>query len=129
MSKPRVIIESPLSGDFPRNQRYARLCAIDCARRGEAPYASHLLCTQFLNDADPEDRKLGMAIGSAWSEAGEKRAVYTDLGVSGGMSAGIEEARYQGQEIEYRTLPEELMARLDAPGPAYAETDGSRTTK
>ena len=42
MGMKRVIIESPYSGDIPRNLLYARLCVFDCLQRGEAPYASHL---------------------------------------------------------------------------------------
>ncbi len=117
----RVVIESPLSGDFARNVRYARLCGLDCIRRGEAPYASHLLMTQFLDDADPEERRVGMEAGFAWGEAGELVAVYVDLGISGGMKAGIAKAEARGLPIETRTLPADLMVRLDAGPPTKTE--------
>lgn len=120
----RVVIESPLSGDFARNIRYARLCAIDCLRRGTAPYASHLLYTQILDDARPEDRKLGMEAGFAWNGAAELAAVYTDLGVSGGMRAGIAVHEKRGTPVEYRTLPPELMAELDAGDNEIRPTEG-----
>jgi hypothetical protein len=113
----KVVIESPLSGDFARNVRYARLCGLDSIRRGEAPYASHLLMTQFLDDALPEERTLGMEAGFVWGEVGEIVAVYTDLGISGGMRAGIEKAKARGQSIEHRTLSPELFARLDVGPP------------
>lgn len=116
MLKPakRVVIESPLSGDFARNIRYARLCGLDCIRRKEAPYASHLLLTQFLNDAVPEDRALGMTVGFTWGVAADLVAVYTDLGISGGMRLGISKAEENGIKVEHRTLPGELLALLDA---------------
>jgi hypothetical protein len=37
-------------GDLRRNIRYAQLCVLDCLQRGEAPFASHLLYTQVLDD-------------------------------------------------------------------------------
>lgn len=109
----KVVIESPLSGDFARNIRYARLCGLDCIRRGEAPYASHLLMTQFLDDALPEERKVGMGAGFEWAKAGELVAVYQDFGISSGMQMGIDNAKQRGQTIEYRNLPDSLMALLD----------------
>jgi len=111
----RVVIESPLAGDLHRNIRYARLCALDCIRRGEAPFASHLLMTQFLDDTVPEQRRLGIDTGLAWAAVGDVRAVYEDLGVSTGMLAGIESAMLIGQPIERRKLPGDLMAMLDGP--------------
>ena len=121
----RVVIESPLSGNFSRNVRYARLCLIDCLRRGEAGYASHLIYTQILDDARPEDRALGMAAGFAWNEAAELAAVYLDLGPpSRGMLAGIETHRARGTPIEERKLPADLMAELDAVGANVRPTEG-----
>lgn len=117
----KVVIESPLSGDFAKNIRYARLCALDCVRRGEAPYASHLLLTQFLNDATPEERKAGMEVGFEWAKAGEVVAVYQDLGISAGMYMGIENAVFRGQKLEYRNLPQDLMGKIDEGVPTKTE--------
>lgn len=109
-----VVVESPLSGDFARNIRYARLCCLDCINRGEAPYASHLLLTQFLDDRDPSHRKLGVACGFTWARGIHiTRVVYTDLGISKGMQAGIVEAAKESQKIEFRELPLALMAKVD----------------
>jgi len=101
-----VIIESPYAGDVKRNEEYARACMADCLRRGEAPYASHLLYTQpgVLDDTIPAERKLGMKAGFAWAAAASKRVVYTDLGMSRGMQAGVTSGEKLGQTIEYRTL-------------------------
>lgn len=117
MAQLKVVIESPLSGDFARNIRYARLCALDCVRRGEAPYASHLMFPQFLNDSTPTERRLGMEAGFTWGECGDLRAVYVDLGVSRGMEEGIQKARDLGQTFEFRNLPAELFALLDVGAP------------
>lgn len=113
MNRVRVVIESPLSGNFQRNIRYARLCMIDCMRRDEAPYASHLLLTQVLDDMSPEERKRGMEIGFAWGAVGELAAVYQDLGISGGMKQGIALHEKNGIPVVYRVLAQDLMAKLD----------------
>lgn len=122
----RVVIESPLSGNWDRNIRYARLCMVDSFRRGEAPYASHLLYPFILNDEIPFDRKLGMQAGFAWGEAAELAAVYIDLGdPTPGMRAGIDHHQYQGTPIEFRYLSTDLMELLDKPaGNAVRPTKG-----
>lgn len=116
MSMKRVVIESPLSGNWDRNIRYAKLAMVDSFRRKEAPYASHLLYPFILNDEIPFDRKLGMAAGFAWGETAELAAVYIDLGeLTPGMRAGVEHHQYQGTPVEFRHLPADLMALLDNP--------------
>ncbi len=122
----KVVIESPLSGDFARNLRYARLCALDCINRGEAPYASHLLMTQFLDDRNPEHRKLGMEAGFAWGEAADLVVVYRDLGISAGMKLGIDRAEASGKPFAFRRLPADLLARLDDGPPAQTPGMGGR---
>lgn len=106
----RVVIESPLSPSngfsFEDNQEYARRCMKDSLNRGEAPYASHLLYTQMLDDFDPEERKLGMEAGFLWGEAAPTVAVYTDRGMSSGMIEGIKRAQARGARIEFRSLGE-----------------------
>ncbi len=101
-----VIIESPYSGDIVTNVKYARACMKDALRRGEAPYASHLLYTQegALNDLDLAERALGIEAGLAWGARADATVVYTDLGISLGMQLGIEHADSVGRTVEYRTL-------------------------
>lgn len=110
MEKKLVIIESPFAGDVERNIKYARACMRHSILLGEAPIASHLLYTQdgILNDDDPEERKLGIEIGLAWGKLAELTAVYTDLGMSKGMTLGIERAKSEGREVEYRSINESL---------------------
>lgn len=102
-----VILESPYAGDVERNERYARACLRDCLKRGEAPFASHLLYTQpgVLDDTDADERKLGINAGLALGSCLDRTVVYTDLGTSTGMSYGIAAAEKAGRQIEYRTLP------------------------
>lgn len=101
----RVIIESPYAGDVARNTRYARACMLDSIRRGEAPYCSHLLYTQVLNDLDRLERRLGIEAGLLWGQAAHKTVVYIDFGISDGMWHGIRRADEEGREIEFRILP------------------------
>jgi hypothetical protein len=48
-----VIIESPYAGDPDGNLAYARAALADSLARGEAPFASHLLYPQVLDDMIP----------------------------------------------------------------------------
>ncbi len=101
-----VIIESPYAGDVDANVDYARRCVKDALQRGEAPIASHLLYTQpgILDDNKPDERELGIEAGLAWRRVADKTVVYTDRGISKGMSYGILLAEDAGIPVEYRTL-------------------------
>lgn len=103
----KVILESPFAGDIEKNIHYARRCVHDCLLRGEAPLASHLLYTQpgVLEDGIPEQRALGISAGLAWVAVADGSVVYTDLGISKGMEAGIAAAKACGVSVEYRNLP------------------------
>lgn len=103
-----VAIESPWRAatlyEQLRNRRYILDCVSDCLRRGESPYASHLMLTEVLDDADEAQRNTGLWAGFEWSRKAEARVVYTDLGVSAGMELGIKHAADIDQVTEYRTL-------------------------
>jgi len=101
-----VSIESPYAGNVEENEKYARECMRDSLLRGEAPYASHLIYTQrgILDDTKPDERKLGMEAGKKWEIHAELTAVYTDLGISGGMEWGVDQARSVGRPVEYRSI-------------------------
>lgn len=101
-----VILESPYAGDVEANTEYARACMRDCFRRGEAPFASHLLYTQILDDNLPLDRRLGIEAGLDWARVARATVVYTDRGISSGMIMGIHCAEVQNRPVEYRTLGE-----------------------
>lgn len=103
----RVILESPFAGDVDRNVKFARAAVRDCLMRGESPIASHLLYTQpgVLDDNHPEERQLGIEAGLAWGAEAEATVVYQNLGISRGMTKGIDRARTEGRQVEFRTLP------------------------
>ena len=99
-----VIIESPYAGDVEANVTYARAALADSLRRGEAPIASHLLYTQpgVLDDAVPEERRLGINAGLAWGRVADATVVYVDRGITPGMEQGIERARREGRAVVIR---------------------------
>jgi hypothetical protein len=103
-----VIIESPHRSDkyFERLDKllYARECVRDSLARGESPFAAHLLYTQVLNDAVPEDREIGIRAGLCWAARADLTAAYADLGISDGMAAGIADARRVGRPVEMRFI-------------------------
>lgn len=101
-----VILESPYAGDIEANVKYARACIRDSLARGEAPIASHLLYTQpgILKDDVPSERQWGIDAGLAWGAVAHATVIYTDRGISKGMSYGIAAAEEAGRPIEFRAL-------------------------
>lgn len=100
----RVIVESPYAGDVYRNFQYALACMRDCLARDEQPFASHVMYTAVLDDTIPEERAKGIAAGLAWAAVATETVVYTDLGISPGMRAGIEHADACGRPVVFRQL-------------------------
>ena len=104
----RTTIESPLAAPTPegfrRNIRYAQLCMLDSLKRGEAPYASHLLYPQVYDDLDEDQRRVGMTAGHEWLQVAELVALYIDLGVSKGMTLAESVAFRYGKPTTHRRL-------------------------
>jgi len=109
-----VVLESPFAGNVRRNLAYAKLCLKDCLLRGEAPIASHLLFTQpgILDDDKPEERKLGIEAGLAWTEVADLQVFYDDFGMSKGMMGAIKHAQEIGAPTEFRKLNPAMVAKL-----------------
>lgn len=119
----KVILESPYAGDVQKNIEYARRCMADCLKRGEYPFASHLLYTQegILDDNIPEERDLGMLAGHDWAKHADKTVVYIDLGVTPGMIRGINHAHACKRKVVFRhfeprksCLKEELKESINS---------------
>jgi hypothetical protein len=100
----RVVIESPFAGDVEANREYLHRCCLDSLRSGESPYASHGFFVYFMDDLKPEERQLGINAGLAWADAAELVAVYTDRGISPGMSYAIRRHEANKRPIEYRSI-------------------------
>ena len=104
----RVVIESPYGSEDPtivqRNIEYLRRCILDSLGREEAPFASHGLYPQVLNDQDPFERELGIKAGFVWGSVANFVAVYKDYEVSKGMMRGIMHAHRHKIPIENRRI-------------------------
>lgn len=103
-----VVVESPYAGDIPNNLTYARRCLRDCIARSELPFASHLLYTQVLNDAELSDRERGIRLNLEMITRCDYVVVYSDLGESPGMLQAINHAKLLDKSIHYRYLDEHL---------------------
>lgn len=101
---PLVVLESPYAGEVEANLAYARRAAFDCAQRGEATQASHLYYTQFLNDAVPEQRRLGISLGLAWVRVADYSVFYTDRGWSNGMLSALNTSWFGRKKVLIRAL-------------------------
>lgn len=99
-----VIIESPFAGDMENNRQYAINACADSFRRGEMPFASHLLYPQILNEMKKEERELGIQAGYKFWLLAKCIAFYIDRGWSPGMLRAKERASNLGYIIEERTI-------------------------
>lgn len=103
-SRTCVILESPFAGDVERNRAYLQRCIRDSIERGEAPFASHQMYTNALDDNNTIERALGLACGLAWLEKADLMVVYNDYGISPGMAFAIRAAKGFVVDIEYRKI-------------------------
>lgn len=109
-----IVIESPYGTNpdgtradpetVQRNVEYAKQCMLYVINLGYAPYASHLLFTQVLNDATPAERLLGITAGFEWGNHADEVYVFEDYGISPGMRLGIERARAAKQPVTFISL-------------------------
>jgi hypothetical protein len=110
----RVVLESPFRpmGDSEEqrifsalmNRLYLRLALYDSLSRGEAPFASHAIYTQALDDAVGSERSWGIKSGFAWGECASRFVVYEDLGVTPGMIQGMSFAEGEDIPVERRQM-------------------------
>lgn len=109
----RVCVETPLRGEVERNVLYADMCMLDCIERGEAPFLGHLLYPRVLNDQVPELRTAGIAAHLSWLLVADAVVVYTDLGVTAGMSAALDLAAECRKPYEFRVLSGDWLERAE----------------
>jgi hypothetical protein len=93
MNGKATIVISPYRATLERSigahvERAEALCLL-LARAGVPTFASHLYATQFLNDANPQEREAGIAISKCWIERADRLAIWDPWGVSPGMAAEI----------------------------------------
>lgn len=117
-----IIIESPFASHIQAQEVEYRDYALKALRHSlyndEAPFASHLLYTQVLNDATPIERKLGIAQGFAWKHCRSGSslvltAFYIDYGVSPGMRIALAYCKEQDLPFIFRSIGK--MSEADTP--------------
>jgi len=103
-----VAIKSPYAANakhtVEEHVAYARECMLDSLKRGEAPFASHLLYTQVWDDNKPSERNAGIAAGIEMSRRLDLRVFYIDFGWSRGMLLAKEVYDRDGFHYEVRQL-------------------------
>jgi hypothetical protein len=109
----KVVIESPYKAtdaySIEQHKRYLEFAMQDALRRGEAPFASHMLYTDVLDDDNAVERSQGIQAGLIWGECCDYVAVYRDMGISSGMKLGMDHWDKLGKRVEWRTIAHELF--------------------
>ncbi len=100
--RPLVFICSPFAGDMEGNAKRAREYSRFAVSEDCIPIAPHLLFPQFLEEADPAQRALGISFGLVLQSMCREMWVFGDT-VSKGMAVEIEKAGERGIPIRYFT--------------------------
>ena len=100
--RPIIYICSPYAGDIEKNVNAARGYSRFAVDKGFIPIAPHLLFPQFLNDADPDERELGLFFGNVLMSKCSEVWVFGET-ISTGMIAEIDRAKRKNQHIRYFT--------------------------
>lgn len=126
----RICIESPLSGDFVKNIEYARRCMRFVLDLEYAPFVSHLLYTQVLDDRIPAHRGLGIEAGLAMGDSCDARWFFLNGGpMSRGMLAAWDRADSMGQAVRKLDGPSttgEVEFHEPAPTPGLRQLNESQ---
>ena len=75
---------------------------LDVIDKGYIPVAPHLLFPQFLDDADPDERELGIFFGNAIMSKCSEVWVFGSR-ISAGMQAEIRRAKWKNYRLRYFT--------------------------
>jgi len=101
------IIESPFAArthkgktySIEENKLYLQKCLRHAIYDGFAPFASHQMYTDCLDDDIPAERELGMSLVTPFLQHADHVRVYCDRGISSGMEYGIAAARSLGLRV------------------------------
>ena len=100
--RPIVYICSPYAGDVAANIEAARRYSRFAVETGYIPIAPHLLFPQFLNDADPAERELGLFFGNTLMSKCSEVWVFGSH-ISAGMQTEINRAKWKSYRLRYFT--------------------------
>jgi hypothetical protein len=98
--RPIVFICSPFAGNVERNITKAQGYSRFAISKNYIPFAPHLLFPQFLEDADAEQRKLGLFFGMVFLAKCHEMWVFGG-NITKGMSVEIEKAKQRNITIRY----------------------------
>lgn len=97
---PKVFISSPYAGDTEQNTLNARRYCAFAVKSGYIPFAPHLFFVQFLSDAVPEERELGVFMGMVFLDGCKEVWVFGER-ISPGMAREIARAEKRGIVIRH----------------------------
>lgn len=100
--RPIVYICSPYAGEIEKNVKAAQEYSRFAVEKGYIPIAPHLLFPQFLNDANPKERQLGLFFGNALMSKCSEVWVFGSH-ISAGMEAEINRAKWKNYRLRYFT--------------------------
>lgn len=86
-----IYVASPYAGDVERNTAFSKKACRHVMELGHAFFAPHLLYPQLLDDADPQERQVGMNMGLTMLPRCDELWCYGEH-TSSGMRMEIEEA-------------------------------------
>lgn len=100
--RPIVYICSPYAGEIEKNVKAAQGYSRFAVEKGYIPIAPHLLFPQFLNDANPKERQLGLFFGNTLMSKCSEVWVFGSR-ISAGMEAEINRAKWKNYRLRYFT--------------------------
>ena len=100
--RPIVYICSLYAGKIEKNIKVAQEYSRFAVEKGYIPIAPHLLFPQFLNDANPKERQLGLFFGNALMSKCSEVWVFGSR-ISAGMEAEINRAKWKNYRLRYFT--------------------------
>ena len=100
--KPLVYICSPFAGDTEHNAERARGYCRFAVSQNCIPIAPHIIFPQFMEEDDPEQRRLGLFFGMVLQSKCKEVWVF-GKNITRGMAVEIEKAKQRGIPIRYFT--------------------------
>ena len=104
-----IYVASPYAGDIEKNVKFAKDAGRFVMSSGHAFFAPHLLYPAILDDDVPEERALGMEMGTAVLRKCDELWAFGER-VSPGMEAEIAEATRLGIPVKRIALPKSSAA-------------------
>ena len=98
-----IYVASPYAGDIEKNVRFAKEASRFVMSSGHAFFAPHLLYPAILDDGVPEERALGMEMGTTVLSKCDELWAFGER-VSPGMQSEIAEAQRLGIPVRRITL-------------------------